>query len=347
MKKTPIYLVILLFMPSLILGQTIEEVIMQHDSIQLSIDQKIATGRERKLIDSSEAESIKNSLAELRRTLSFPGLEPSTSSKYISNLSSLNKIFIENTTNLLESAKGKAYSDNAILAFEYASNRLFMAKLRWTDLITRDSVFYNKSRIDTTYQISKEVKELSKNIKNTVKKIPEPIIKKTDIVKKALSKQVAKVDSMVTILQPKRNLSNYLIQTGIIFPDEKQGGLIGAYVRFKGDFYAGLNAIFITLDEGRSVTAMQAGLNWDFSNSFFVNIHTGPTWGEYSTLDWTSSLGGGVIFESKSYWNPRVGIQAHFGNLKGVSLQVVLPVGVKYPDCKDCKNCKNCKNCKK
>ncbi len=338
MKKTPIYLVILLFMPSLILGQTIEEVIMQHDSIQLSIDQKIATGRERKLIDSSEAESIKNSLAELRRTLSFPRVEPTTSSKYISNLSSLNEIFIENTKNLLKSARGKAYSDNAILAFEYASNRLFMTKLRWTDLITRDSVFYNKSKIETTYEISKEVKCLSEYIKDTVKNIPPHIINKIDTVRDSLSNKVERVDSLILFLQPKKNLSNYLIQTGILFPDEKQGGLIGAYVRFKDDFYAGLNAIFITLDEGRSVTAMQAGLNWDFSNSFFVNIHIGPTWDEYSTFDWTSSLGGGVIFESKSYWNPRVGLQAHFGNLEGVSLQVVLPVGVKYPDCKKCKN---------
>jgi hypothetical protein len=338
MKKTPIYLVILLFMPSLILGQTIEEVIMQHDSIQLSIDQKIATGRERKLIDSSEAESIKNSLAELRRTLSFPGLEPSTSSKYISNLSSLNKIFIENTTNLLESAKGKAYSDNAILAFEYASNRLFMAKLRWTDLITRDSVFYNKSRIDSTYQISKEVKKLSKNIITTVKKIPEPIIKKTDSVKKALSKQVAKVDSMVTILQPQKNLSNYLIQTGILFPDNKQGGLIGTYVRFDSlsNWYWGGSTAFVTMDEGRSLTTFQLGLNKDTEGCLFFNFHTGISWGDQQKVDWTNSIGGGFIFESKSYWNPRIGLQAHIGTLQGVSLQVILPVGVKYPDCKKC-----------
>jgi hypothetical protein len=258
----------------------------------------------------------------------------------------LSNLYVKKTQTLLKSAGDKRdgrYSDNAILAYEFASNQLYIFKSRRVDQLTRDTISKNyKSLLQVENHLLPDLARKVKDVHSQVIDTETSINSEINIFESSVNDSFTNVNELLLNLQPKKNLSNYLIHTGIIFPDDKQGGLIGAYVRFdsSSNLYWGGHAVFATMEEGRSLTIFQAGLNVDVPECLFLNFNYGISLEDQSNMDWAFSVGGGLIFESKSYWNPRVGLLGHFEywKIKGISLQFVLPVGVKYPDCKKCRN---------
>ncbi len=294
-----------------------------HNSIQLEIDKIIAKDRIGKIIESTDTQSVNRLLDSLNTFW----LEKNLSITF-SNLNSLNSLYIQNAKKLLESARdGKRYSDNAILAYEYAASKLYNAKIRLANQIIRNTILSTKKAVDTTYSNTNIIRDTVKNIKDS-------ILNHTSNIEENLACKLDGLNWLVKKLQPKKNLSNYLIYSGILLPNNLRGGFLGAYIRLKSESnaYWGINTLISVKEDGSSQTALQAGFNIDLADEhFFFNFGGGFTWEEISSRSWIGTVGGGIIYKSKSYWNPRVGIQYHLGNtLQGLGLQVILPVGVKY-----------------
>jgi hypothetical protein len=290
------------------------------------IDTLISSQRSSKSLSVESVNTIQESIATLESFWENMDLDSSQRS-----LITWNSLYILNTRSLLKSAsRNIGYSEQSIQAYQFAATQLYNTKRWWTAKLTRATIQDNNSRLEKADRKINGLDSLVKVFKNEVDTFEENINNKVDTFQSEVLTLLGELNRKIEDLKPKKDLDNFLIHTGLFFNKNQVGVGIGGYRRLKdkSPWFLGVHSTFNPTEIETTQIAILPSIIWNISKKSFLNAAGGITWGGDNQTNFIGSAGIGIIFSSKSYWQPKLGFQAYFVGFEGIGLQFVMPVGI-------------------